>query len=95
MRSYKVDMYEEVCRESRKEITESNLEKPQAMAQSYSVLEKSSCNCETVHSELVSLHTHLLGFKFMTLPSFLFFFSFFFFFWGGVGGGGVCCCHSN
>ena len=26
VRNYKVDMYEEVCRESRKEITESNLE---------------------------------------------------------------------
>ena len=26
VRSYKIDMYEEVCRESRKEVTESDLE---------------------------------------------------------------------
>ena len=49
--NYKEDVYEEKCRESRKEVTESHLEYPQAIAQSYKVLEKSSCNWESVRSE--------------------------------------------
>ena len=36
--NYKEDVYEEKCRESRKEVTESHLEYPQAVAQSYKVL---------------------------------------------------------
>jgi hypothetical protein len=50
VKNYK-DMYEEECKESRKERTESHLEYPQVMAQSYKVLEKSSCTCESVRSE--------------------------------------------
>ena len=49
--NYKEDVYEEKCRESRKEVKESHLEYPQAVAQSYKVLEKSSCNWESVCSE--------------------------------------------
>ena len=55
VRSYKEDMYEEECRESRKEITESHLEYPQAMAQLYNVLEKSFCSCESVCFEFSKL----------------------------------------
>ncbi len=42
VRDYKREMYEGVWRESRNEVTESDLEYPQALAQSYKVLERSS-----------------------------------------------------
>ena len=51
VKNYKGGMYEEKCKESRKERTESHLEYPQAIAQSYKVLEKSSCTCESVRSK--------------------------------------------
>jgi hypothetical protein len=51
VKNYKGNMYAEECKESRKERTESHLEYPQAMAQSYKVLEKSSCTCESVRSK--------------------------------------------
>ena len=38
VKNYKGDMYAEECKESRKERTESHLEYPQAIAQSYKVL---------------------------------------------------------
>jgi hypothetical protein len=40
--NYKKETYEDMCKESKKEVTEMELEKPQTVAQSYSVLEKSS-----------------------------------------------------
>jgi hypothetical protein len=51
VRDYKWEMKEEVWRESRNEVTETDLEYPQALAQSYKVLEKSSWSCETERSE--------------------------------------------
>jgi hypothetical protein len=48
VRDYKREMYEEVWRESRNEVTETDLEYPQALAQSYKVLEKSSGSCENL-----------------------------------------------
>ena len=40
--NYKEGMYEEMCKESKKEITKVELEQPQIVAQSISVLENNS-----------------------------------------------------
>ena len=50
VRDYTREMSEEEWRESRNEVTETDLEYPQTWAQSYKVLEKSSWSCETERS---------------------------------------------
>ena len=52
--NYKKEMYEDMCKESKKEVTEMELEKPQTVAQSYSVLEKSFWSCESVLIKTIS-----------------------------------------